>query len=114
MKNFLPDYCPLTYATKVISGKWKLFIISRLVEKPLRYGQIKTACETISEKMLTSQLKELEADGIIVRKIYAEVPPRVEYSLTPFGNDLVNALAPLHAWGIDYMEHKKIPFPEHS
>ena len=64
--------------------------------------------------MLTSQLKELEADGIITRKIYAEVPPRVEYSLTPFGNDLVNALAPLHAWGIDYMEHKKIPFPKHD
>lgn len=109
MKKISNQYCPLTHATKVISGKWKLFIIARLVEEPLRYGQIKTVCEKISEKVLTSQLKELEIDGVITRKIYAEVPPKVEYSLTPFGKNLIIALTPLHDWGIDYMEYKKIP-----
>ncbi|CAL2085868.1 helix-turn-helix domain-containing protein [Tenacibaculum sp. 190524A02b] len=103
-------YCPLSNAVKVFSGKWKLFIIVRLIDGPLRYGQIKVDCENISEKMLTNQLKELEEDGIVNRKVYAEVPPKVVYSLTPLGKELLEALVPLYDWGIKNLDNKEVPF----
>lgn len=77
-----------------------------MFEGSLRYGQIKVDCENISEKMLTNQLKELEEDGIVNRKVYPEVPPKVVYSLTPLGNELLEALTPLYDWGVKYIEDK--------
>ncbi len=100
-------YCPLDNAVKIISGKWKLFILVRLLDGPLRYGQIKVACENISEKVLTNQLRGLEQYGIIERKIYPEVPPRVEYSITDLGQDLMNALNPLYNWGVKFEKTKQ-------
>jgi DNA-binding HxlR family transcriptional regulator len=101
-------HCPLTFAVKAISGKWKLYILSQLLDgKSKRYGEFKSSCENITEKMLTSQLRELENDGIISRKVYPEVPPRVEYSLTELGKKLSPVFDLFYDWGIDYMKEKK-------
>ncbi|KIX21309.1 hypothetical protein SY27_09985 [Flavobacterium sp. 316] len=101
-------HCPLTFAVKAISGKWKLFILSVLSNGDTkRYGEIKRDCENITEKMLTSQLRELENDDIINRKVYAEVPPKVEYSLTERGKKLCLIFDPLYEWGVDYIKDIK-------
>ncbi|MGN7824234.1 helix-turn-helix transcriptional regulator [Chitinophaga varians] len=99
-------HCPLTLAVKAISGKWKLYILSMLSDgTPKRYGELlKSTCENLTEKMLTSQLRELEKDGIITRKVYPEVPPRVEYMLTESGRKLCTIFEPLYEWGVDYMK----------
>jgi DNA-binding HxlR family transcriptional regulator len=98
-------HCPLTIAVKVISGKWKLFILSILSNGEVkRYGEIRNTCENITEKMLTSQLRELEKDGIVFRKVYAQVPPKVEYSLTDLGQKLCLIFDPLYEWSVDYIK----------
>jgi DNA-binding HxlR family transcriptional regulator len=95
----------VTIAVKVISGKWKLFILSVLSNGEVkRYGEIRRTCENITEKMLTSQLRELEKDGIVFRKVYAQVPPKVEYSLTDLGKKLCHIFGPLYDWGVDYIK----------
>ncbi|HVI46836.1 MAG TPA: helix-turn-helix domain-containing protein [Chitinophaga sp.] len=101
-------HCPLTSAVKAVSGKWKLYILSLMSDgEAKRYGEFKNTCEPITEKMLTSQLRELERDGIISRKVYPEVPPRVEYSLTDLGRKLCVVFDVLYDWGIDYMKEMK-------
>ncbi|SEB79764.1 DNA-binding transcriptional regulator, HxlR family [Tenacibaculum sp. MAR_2009_124] len=95
-------YCPLDTAVNIISGKWKLFILVRLLEGPLRYGRIKASCTNISEKVLTNQLRSLEDSGIIIRKVYPEIPPKVEYSISELGMELMNALKPLYEWGVKF------------
>ena len=102
-------HCPLTFAVKAVSGKWKLYILSLLSDgAPKRYGEFKNTCENLTEKMLTSQLRELERDGIISRKVFPEVPPRVEYSLTELGKKLIPVFDVLYDWGVDYMKEKKL------
>ncbi|MHC9419312.1 winged helix-turn-helix transcriptional regulator [Sphingomonas citri] len=91
--------CGLDATLRVIAGKWKPLIIYFLVQGPNRYGALKRAVRGVSDKMLIQQLKELEADGIITRHDYQEVPPRVDYTLTPLGRSLAIALAPLCEWG---------------
>jgi DNA-binding HxlR family transcriptional regulator len=91
--------CGLDATLRVIAGKWKPLIIYFLVQGPNRYGALKRAVRGVSDKMLIQQLKELEADGIITRHDYQEVPPRVDYTLTPLGRSLAVALAPLCEWG---------------
>lgn len=101
-------HCPLTYAVKAISGKWKLYILSMLSDgQPKRYGELKKTGENLTEKVLASQLRELEQDGIICRKVYPEVPPRVEYMLTESGRKLCAIFEPLYEWGVDYMKDNK-------
>jgi DNA-binding HxlR family transcriptional regulator len=85
-------------ALDVIGGKWKVFILWTLQSEAQRFGELRRLVEGISEKMLIQHLKEMQADGIVARKDFKEVPPRVEYTLTPFGKSLYAALAPLCEW----------------
>lgn len=95
--------CGLDATLRVIAGKWKPLIIYFLIQGPNRYGELKRAVRGVSDKMLIQQLKELEADGIITRNDYREVPPRVDYTLTPLGHSLAEALTPLCNWGSENM-----------
>ncbi len=91
--------CGLGPAFDVIGGKWKSSILWELHAAPLRFGELKRRLPGVSEKMLIQQLREMEADGIVQRKVFPEVPPRVEYSITRFGASLNEALTPLAEWG---------------
>ena len=95
--------CGLDATLRVIAGKWKPLIIYFLIQGSNRYGELKRAVRGVSDKMLIQQLKELEADGIVTRNDYREVPPRVDYTLTPLGHSLAEALTPLCNWGSENM-----------
>jgi DNA-binding HxlR family transcriptional regulator len=96
--------CGLDAALAVVGGKWKVLILWVLGTDPRRFGELRRLIPGISEKMLIQNLKELEGDGIVSRKDFKEVPPRVEYALTSFGHSLCEALAPLCAWGQEHMQ----------
>ncbi|WP_093664424.1 winged helix-turn-helix transcriptional regulator [Sphingomonas gellani] len=101
--------CGLDATLKIISGKWKPLILYFLLRGPTRYGELKRAVRDVSDKVLIQQLKELEADGVLRRNDYKEVPPRVDYTLTPLGQSLAQALEPLCTWGTENMaEMQKI------
>ena len=91
--------CGLDVALSVVGGKWKPLILFHLANGARRYGELKRAVGGVSDKMLIQQLKELQADGVIDRRDYQQVPPKVDYSLTPFDITLADALVPLCAWG---------------
>ena len=95
--------CGLDASLAVIGGKWKPLILFHLAYETRRYGDLRRAIGNVSDKMLIQQLKELEADGIVDRQDFKEIPPRVEYSLTSFGETLAEALKPLCAWGTTHM-----------
>jgi DNA-binding HxlR family transcriptional regulator len=95
--------CGLEAALDVVGGKWKAIVLWHLAPGPRRFGELRRLVAGISEKMLIQSLKELELDQIVRRKDYKEVPPRVEYALTPFGSSLYEALSPLCAWGQQHM-----------
>jgi DNA-binding HxlR family transcriptional regulator len=95
----LKAYCPVDYAFQRIGGKYKGRILWFLREDVLRYGQLKRVVEGVSSKMLTQALKELEFDGLITRRVYLEVPPRVEYTLTETGKALIPSIDLLRIWG---------------
>lgn len=84
----------------MIGGKWKIIILARLRQRVYRFGELRRSIEGINERMLTRQLRELEDDGLIVRKAYPEVPPKVEYSLSKKGETLVPVLDQLAEWGL--------------
>ncbi len=96
--------CGLDATLKIISGKWKPLIVYFLAQGPNRYGELRRAVRGVSDKMLIQHLKELEADGIVTRTDHHEVPPRVDYTLTPLGHSLAAALAPLCIWGSDNLD----------
>ncbi len=91
--------CPVTATIALIGGRWKTIILYVLSSRQRRFGEIAARMPTISRKVLTEQLKELEADGLIHRQAYKEIPPRVEYSLTPLGKSLCHILEDLADWG---------------
>ena len=91
--------CGLEAALAVIGGKWKTLILWRLNDGPLRFGALRRLVPGVTEKMLVQQLREMEADGLVSRAVYPEVPPRVEYALTDIARELGKALRPLCAWG---------------
>ena len=96
--------CGLDATLRVIAGKWKPLILYFLAQGgPTRYGELRRAVRDVSDKMLIQQLKELEADGLVKRTDYKEVPPRVDYGLTPLGRSLAEALVPLCSWGTENM-----------
>ena len=95
--------CGLEAALDVIGGKWKVLILWALRAEAHRFGELRRLVEGISEKMLIQHLKEMEADGIVKRRDFKEVPPRVEYALTSLGQSLYAALAPLCEWGTLHM-----------
>lgn len=99
--------CGMAHTLSVIGGRWKSSILCRLSDGPVRYGKLKTSIEGISERMLVAQLKELEKDGIVERHVYAEVPPRVEYSLTSLGHAMKPMFDMMSDWGM--MHRATIP-----
>jgi DNA-binding HxlR family transcriptional regulator len=96
--------CGLEAALDVIGGKWKIVILWHLNHGPRRFGELKRLVVGITEKMLIQQLRELESDGLVERKAYPEIPPKVEYSLTAMGVSLREALGPLCEWGSKHLE----------
>lgn len=94
-----PVHCGLDAAVEVISGKWKVLILWALRQRSQRFGELRRLVPGVSEKVLIQQLRELEADGIVRRATYDEASLRVEYSLTPRGVTLNEALEPLGIWG---------------
>ena len=100
MKNKIKKaHCAVDYAFQRIGGKYKGRILWVLREGCLRYGELNRAVVGITPKMLTQTLKELESDGLITRKVYLEVPPKVEYSLTETGNELIPFISQMRSWG---------------
>jgi DNA-binding HxlR family transcriptional regulator len=96
--------CGLEASLAVIGGKWKCLILWNLARTPQRFGELRRLVNGISEKMLIQELKEMQLDGIVNRKDFREVPPRVEYSLTPFGLELGSVMQPLCEWGTKHMK----------
>jgi DNA-binding HxlR family transcriptional regulator len=103
--------CPVESTLGVIGGKWKVLILWNLKDKIHRFGELRRKIPSITQKMLTQQLRELESDGLICRKVYAEVPPKVEYSLTEYGKSLKPVLNAMCRWGSGYLERKNKSFP---
>lgn len=91
--------CPVTTTLSVIGGKWKPIILFVIKDEKKRFGEIKKIIPAISQKMLTQQLRELEGDGIVHRKVYPVVPPKVEYSMTDYGRTLTPILEAMKTWG---------------
>jgi DNA-binding HxlR family transcriptional regulator len=104
--------CGLDVTLRIIAGKWKPLILYFLLQRPNRYGELKRAVRGVSDKMLIQQLKELEADAVLTRTDHHEVPPRVDYTLTPMGRSLAEALAPLCTWGTENMAEVTRVFAE--
>lgn len=96
---------PFAYALHLIDGKWKMHILFWLWKKDImRYGELKRALGCVTHKMLSSQLKELESDGLIIRNEYPQVPPKVEYSLSDLGKSLMPVLQAVCKWGEDHYQ----------
>ena len=100
-------HCPVDYAFKRVGGKYKGRILWVLRDGCLRYGELKRAIVGITPKMLTQTLKELESDELVSRKVYLEVPPKVEYSLTKTGKELIPLIRQLRSWGENQMSLNK-------
>lgn len=93
--------CGLNATLRIISGKWKPLVLFFLRDGPKRYGELKRLIPGVSDKVLIQQLKDLEADHVLARTDYKEVPPRVDYALTPLGRSLAEAIVPLCTWGTE-------------
>jgi len=91
--------CPIARTVRVIDGRWSTLIVRELLSGTRRFGQLKDGLPGISPKTLTDRLRTLEAQGVVTRRVYAEVPPRVEYTLTDYGRTLEDVLRAMAAWG---------------
>jgi len=101
-----PFGCTVEATLSVIGGRWKPVILFRLMAGTQRFGELKKTISGITQRMLTNQLRELERDGVIKRQVYAEVPPKVEYSLTILGLSLKPILQAMKDWGAGYLQKK--------
>ena len=99
--ELLPE-CPVATTVQLIGNKWKLLIIRNLQIRPWRFNELQKNLDGISQKVLTDSLRSMEADGLITRTVYAEVPPRVEYSLSELGETMRPILDAMAAWGNSY------------
>lgn len=102
-KETLPP-CPVETTLLLIGNKWKVLILRDLLDGTKRFGELKRSIGSVSQKVLTQQLRAMEEDGLVHREVYAEVPPRVEYSLTELGESLKPILDAMLNWGMDYKE----------
>lgn len=100
-KEELPE-CPVATTVQLIGNKWKLLIIRNLLRSPQRFTEMRKSIPGISQKVLTDNLRALEADGLVEREVFAEVPPRVVYSMSELGNSLRPIIDAMGAWGADY------------
>ena len=94
--------CPVETTLMLIGDKWKVLILRDLMDGTKRFGELKKSIGTVSQKVLTAQLRDMEEKGLLTRKVYAEVPPRVEYTLTETGYSLKPVLDAMWAWGAEY------------
>ena len=100
--------CPIGATLRVLGGKWKIIILFSLYDGTKRFNELRKIMPAVTQRMLTNQLRELEEDNIIARKIYAQVPPKVEYSLTPIGISLKPVLEELKKWGLGYVKEMQL------
>lgn len=102
----IPDLpaCPVEMTLMLISNKWTVLILRDLLPGTKRFGELKKAIGHVTQKVLTAQLREMEANGLVIRTVYAEVPPRVEYTLTELGHSLKPVLDAMQNWGDEYKQ----------
>ena len=105
-KDEMPT-CPVATTVQLIGSKWKLLIMRNLLARPWRFNELKKDLSGISQKVLTDSLRSMEADGIVTRTVYAEVPPRVEYALSPLGESMRPIIMAMRQWGLDYQEMRQ-------
>lgn len=103
-KEELPA-CPVATTVRLIGSKWKLLILRNLLARPWRFNELKKNLEGISQKVLTDSLRSMESDGLVIRTVYPEIPPRVEYSLSELGLTLKPVLSAMEAWGNEYKKN---------
>lgn len=108
VKKELPA-CPVETTLTLIGDKWKVLILRDLLPGTKRFGELRKSIGTVSQKVLTAQLRDMENSGLVNRKVYAEVPPRVEYSLTELGQSLNPILEAMWNWGTDYKAKNEAP-----
>ncbi len=106
MEKFL-SACPIETTLLLIGNKWKVLILRDLLDGTKRFGELKKSIGQVSQKVLTAQLRDMEDKGLIDRKVYAEVPPRVEYTLTETGNSLKPILDAMLTWGLEYKKARE-------
>ena len=107
MMELQPELCHVEDALGIIVGKWKpIILLTILQEGTQRFSELKRKVPGITQKMLTNQLRELEEEDIITRKVYPQVPPKVEYSITEYGKSLEPILVAMHEWGTTHVLHK--------
>ena len=98
--------CPVATTVQLIGSKWKLLILSNLLARPWRFNELRKSLEGISQKVLTDSLRSMEEDGLVTRTVYPEVPPRVEYSLSPLGESMRPIIQAMEQWGAQYKASK--------
>lgn len=106
IKEELPA-CPVATTVQMIGSKWKLLIMRNLLQRPWHFNELKKDLEGISQKVLTDSLRSMEADGIITRTVYPEVPPRVEYALSDLGESMRPIMDAMEIWGTEYKKSKE-------
>lgn len=103
-KDELPE-CPVATTVSLIGSKWKLLIMRNLLARPWRFNELQKSLDGVSQKVLTDSLRSMESDGIIIRTVYPEVPPRVEYSLSELGESMRPIIKSMEEWGLDYKKN---------
>lgn len=98
--------CPVATTVQLIGSKWKLLILRNLLAHPWRFNELRKSLEGISQKVLTDSLRSMEEDGLVTRTVYPEVPPRVEYSLSPLGESMRPIIQAMEQWGAQYKASK--------
>lgn len=104
-KDQLPT-CPVATTVMLIGSKWKILIIRNLLMRPWRFNELERDLEGISRKVLTDSLRSMEEDGLVIRRVYPEVPPRVEYSLSELGSSMKPILDAMEIWGTEYKKNR--------
>lgn len=105
-KKDLP-LCPVATTVNIIGNKWKLLILREILTGTKRFGELDKNLEGISQKVLTDNLRSMEHDGILIRTVYPEVPPRVEYSLSELGESMKPIISAMEVWGLEYNNSKR-------
>ena len=105
-EKILPE-CPVAMTVSLIGSKWKLLIMRNLLSRPWRFNELQKSIDGISQKALTEALRSMEADGIVNRKVFPEVPLRVEYSLTELGESMRPIFQSMESWGLAYREQRQ-------
>ena len=98
--------CPVATTVQLIDSKWKLLILRNLLARPWRFNELKRDLDGISQKVLTDSLRSMEEDGLVVRTVYPEVPPRVEYALSDLGESMRPIIKAMETWGLAYKESR--------